>query len=139
MLDPVAETIQHAKKQRERIINDNIYFTANNALRNAPDWACNDNYNGYDTEYETDLQDIQEIYPSYNDLDIDTEEIPQDLTETNVRPEDEDFEGETTSSIGDKIYNIKTIDIFRDVSKKLVYYNGYNPGFNYFLFSNERS
>ena len=68
VLDPAAETVQHAK-QRERIINDNIYFTASKAPRNIPEWAYDNNSNAYETEYETDIcpdknveQDDEEIF-----------------------------------------------------------------------------
>ena len=68
VLDPAAETVQHAK-QRERIINDNIYFTASKASRNISEWTYDNNSNVYETEYKTDIcldknvkQDDEEIF-----------------------------------------------------------------------------
>ena len=40
MLDPAAEQIQHAKKQRERIYDDDIYFVYSKPPENIPEWAC---------------------------------------------------------------------------------------------------
>ncbi len=54
VLDLAAETVQHAK-QREQIINDNIYFTASKASRNVSEWAYDNNSNAYETEYKTDI------------------------------------------------------------------------------------
>ncbi|GBB99897.1 hypothetical protein RclHR1_36710001, partial [Rhizophagus clarus] len=39
VLDPEAEYIQYAKKQRERIYNDDIYFMSSKPLENASEWA----------------------------------------------------------------------------------------------------
>ena len=54
MLDPTAEEIQHAKKQRERIYNDNIYFTLKSVSEGIPEWA----YNLRKFVYETDNGEI---------------------------------------------------------------------------------
>ncbi|RIA82029.1 hypothetical protein C1645_836020 [Glomus cerebriforme] len=41
VLDPAAEEIQHAKKQRERIYDDDTYFTYSKPPENTPEWICN--------------------------------------------------------------------------------------------------
>ena len=71
MLDPAAEQIQHAKKQRERIYDDDIYFVYSKPPKNIPEWACDpekikdlpeahtdevdDNYDNDIQLYDTDL------------------------------------------------------------------------------------
>ena len=50
MLDPTAEEIQHAKKQRERIYNDDVYFTLKSVSEGISEWA----YNSGKFVYETD-------------------------------------------------------------------------------------
>ncbi|RIA87431.1 hypothetical protein C1645_827805 [Glomus cerebriforme] len=39
VLDPAAEEIQHAKKQWERIYDDDTYFTYSKPPENTPEWA----------------------------------------------------------------------------------------------------
>jgi hypothetical protein len=56
VLDPVAEQNQHAKKQRERIYNDNTYFTSTKPPTDAPAWTCRDEKYIYETD-ETDYVD----------------------------------------------------------------------------------
>lgn len=52
VLNPAAEQIQHAKKQREQIYDDKIYFTSSKPPENAPEWAYNKKkiYDKTDTE-----------------------------------------------------------------------------------------
>ena len=52
VLDPAVEHVQHAKTQRERIRNDNVYFTSSRHPENAPAWTYKE------IHYETD----EEIY-----------------------------------------------------------------------------
>ncbi|POG61878.1 hypothetical protein GLOIN_2v1786037, partial [Rhizophagus irregularis DAOM 181602=DAOM 197198] len=49
VLDPEAEYIQHSKKQRERIYDDDMYFTSSEPLNNAPEWAL-DKAKMYETD-----------------------------------------------------------------------------------------
>jgi hypothetical protein len=48
VLDPAVEHVQHAKTQRERIHNDNVYFTSSKHPENAPAWTYKE------IHYETD-------------------------------------------------------------------------------------
>jgi hypothetical protein len=62
-LDPVAEQTQHGKQQRERIIDDNVYFTSGKPPGDAPSWTIDENFT-YEPEqnitYETDI-DIEYV------------------------------------------------------------------------------
>ena len=67
MLDPAAEQIQHAKKQRERIYDDDIYFVYSKLPKNIPEWAC-------DPEKIKDLPEAHtdEVDDNYdNDIQLD--------------------------------------------------------------------
>ena len=70
MLDPTAEEIQHAKKQRERIYNDDVYFTLKSVPEGISEWA----YNSGKFVYETDNGEFgggneaeYDEYDNYND------------------------------------------------------------------------
>ena len=70
MLDPTVEEIQHAKKQRERIYNDDVYFTLKSVPEGIPEWA----YNSGKFIYETDNGEFgggneaeYDEYDNYND------------------------------------------------------------------------
>jgi hypothetical protein len=58
-LDPEAEYIQHAKKQRERIYDDDMYFTSSEPLKNAPEWAL-DKAKLYETDETNETNDVSE-------------------------------------------------------------------------------
>jgi hypothetical protein len=114
VLDPVAEEIQHAKKQRERIKDDDVYFTAGKPPVDAPEWTCKESSNVYKTEYEIDLTQYDDT-EEYRERDNDIEEYIQygnaqgyetelvqdfvrDSAEMNtLRPEDLDEVGESSS------------------------------------------
>ena len=51
VLDPASEQFQHAKKQRERIYNDDAYFFSSKPPEDAPEWAYNTRFI-YETETE---------------------------------------------------------------------------------------
>jgi hypothetical protein len=99
VLDPAAEQIQHAKKQRERIYDDRIYFTSSKPPENAPEWTCNKEkiYDETDTEmleYEMDDDDdngfqSDEDYEQYDAL----AELDEDYEQYDALAElDEDYE-----------------------------------------------
>ncbi|GET54904.1 hypothetical protein GLOIN_2v1787947 [Rhizophagus irregularis DAOM 181602=DAOM 197198] len=96
VLDPEAEYIQHAKKQRERIYDDDMYFTSSEPLKNAPEWA----------EYDVADDVIDDLIQSYEDC----EPMEPNLTEpysdfllnsaemNSIRPEDLDEIGESSTT-----------------------------------------
>ncbi|EXX59645.1 hypothetical protein RirG_187230 [Rhizophagus irregularis DAOM 197198w] len=113
VLDPEAEYIQHAKKQRERIYNDDIYFTSSELLKNAPEWAL-DKAKMYETDKTNETNDISEYDAADNVIDDliqsyeDCEPMEPNLTEpysdfllnsaemNSIRPEDLDEIGESS-------------------------------------------
>ena len=61
VLDPAVEHVQHAKQQRERIYNDNVYFTASKHPENTPTWTYKDiHYETDDEIYGEELQNEEE-------------------------------------------------------------------------------
>ena len=110
VLDPAVEHIQHAKTQRERIRNDNVYFTSSRHPENAPAWTYKEiHYETDDEIYGKGLQNEDEDYKEEDDnkyfARIQEEEeydlLPpgssfiRDSAEMNViRPEDLDEQGE---------------------------------------------
>ncbi|PKC53889.1 hypothetical protein RhiirA1_478373 [Rhizophagus irregularis] len=96
VLDPEAEYIQHAKKQRERIYDDDIYFTSSKPLKNTLEWA----------EYDVADDVIDDLIQSYEDC----EPMEPNLTEpysdfllnsaemNSIRPEDLDEIGESSTT-----------------------------------------
>lgn len=96
ILDSAAES--HHLKKRERIINDNVYFTSSKPPNDAPEWSISGVSASYDTEYETDF--VVDV----NDEDV---EEQRDLAEMNVRPEDYDEVGESSTAstkVSSKLY-----------------------------------
>ena len=110
VLDPAVEHVQHAKTQRERIHNDNVYFTSSRHPENAPAWTYKEiHYETDDENYGEELQNEDE-YAREEDDDkyfarIQEEEeydlLPpgssfiRDSAEMNaIRPEDLDEQGE---------------------------------------------
>ncbi|CAB4423968.1 unnamed protein product [Rhizophagus irregularis] len=115
VLDPEAEYIQHAKKQRERIYDDDIYFTSSKPLKNAPEWAL-DKAKMYETDETNETNDVSE-YDAADDVidDLiqsyeDCEPMEPNLTEpysdfllnsaemNSIRPEDLDEIGESSTT-----------------------------------------
>ena len=61
VLDPAVEYVQHAKTQRERIHNDNVYFTSSKHPKNAPAWTFKEiHYETDDEIYGEELQNEEE-------------------------------------------------------------------------------
>ena len=61
VLDPAVEHVQHAKTQRERIHNDNVYFTSSRHPENAPAWTYKEiHYETDDEIYGEELQNEDE-------------------------------------------------------------------------------
>ena len=58
-MDPASEHIQHAKKLRERIYDDDVYFISGVPPDNAPEWAYEARfiYETDETEYEEYKED----------------------------------------------------------------------------------
>ncbi|PKY32666.1 hypothetical protein RhiirB3_451024 [Rhizophagus irregularis] len=115
VLDPEAEYIQHAKKQRERIYDDDMYFTSSEPLKNAPEWAL-DKAKMYETDETNETNDVSE-YDAADDVidDLiqsyeDCEPMEPNLTEpysdfllnsaemNSIRPEDLDEIGESSTT-----------------------------------------
>ena len=110
VLDPAVEHVQHAKTQRERIHNDNVYFTSSRHPENAPAWTYKEiHYETDDEIYGEGLQNEDEDYGEEDDDEyfarIQEEEeydlLPpgssfiRDSAEMNsIRPEDLDEQGE---------------------------------------------
>ncbi|GBC29878.2 hypothetical protein GLOIN_2v1786037 [Rhizophagus irregularis DAOM 181602=DAOM 197198] len=116
VLDPEAEYIQHAKKQRERIYDDDMYFTSSEPLKNAPEWAL-DKVKMYETDETNETNDVSE-YDAADDVidDLiqsyeDCEPMEPNLTEpysdfllnsaemNSIRPEDLDEIGESSTTV----------------------------------------
>ncbi|UZO19024.1 uncharacterized protein OCT59_010329 [Rhizophagus irregularis] len=115
VLDPEAEYIQHAKKQRERIYDDDMYFTSSEPLKNAPKWAL-DKAKMYETDETNETNDISEYDVADDVIDDliqsyeDCEPIEPNLTEpysdfllnsaemNSIRPEDLDEIGESSTT-----------------------------------------
>ena len=103
MLDLVAEQIQYAKKQREWIYDNDIYFVYSKLPENIPEWAC-------DPEKIKDLPEVHteneyEVNNNYdNDIQLDYTNLNLDFllnsAEMNLpQPEDLDEAGECSSSV----------------------------------------
>ena len=88
MLDPASEQIQHAKKQRARIYNDNVYFTSNGPPENVPEWMIDPNYietEGYKDhkvceEYEYEEYENDNKVNNYDNRGDNERDIESDLT-----------------------------------------------------------
>ena len=98
MLDPAAEQIQHAKKQRERIYDDDIYFVYSKLPKNIPEWAC-------DPEKIKDLPEAHTDEVDYdNNIQLDDTDPNLDFllnsAEMNMpRPEDLDESDKCSRSV----------------------------------------
>jgi len=68
VLDPAVEHVQHAKTQRERIHNDNVYFTSSRHPENAPAWTYKEiHYETDDEIYGEELQNEDEYVREEDD------------------------------------------------------------------------
>jgi hypothetical protein len=105
VLDPAAEEIQHAKKQRERIYDDDTYFMYSKPPENTPEWA-------YDVEnIRNEGTDVEIPEYGVNDDNDMTQYDDAILTDPNldfllnsaemnlVLPEDLDEIGESSQSV----------------------------------------
>ena len=102
MLDPAAEQIQHAKKQREQIYDDDIYFVYSKPPENIPEWACDPEKIKDLPEAHTENEYDDDNYD--NDIQLDDTDPNLDFllnsAEMNLpRPEDLDEAGECSSSV----------------------------------------
>ena len=86
VLDPEAEYIQRAKKQQERIYNDNIYFMSSKPLENAPEWALDKA-----KMYETDETNETSEYDAIEDVIQSYEDVPIEPMETDINYSYSDF------------------------------------------------
>jgi hypothetical protein len=105
VLDPAAEQIQHAKKQRERIYDDDTYIMNSKAPENTPEWACIKNIN---EETDTEMSEIKthtddnydEVqYDDTNFTDPDLDFILNSAEMNSIRPEDLDESAECSKSV----------------------------------------
>ena len=105
MLDPAAEQIQHAKKQRERIYDDDIYFMYSKPPENIPEWACDPEKIKDLLEAESHTENEYDVNDNYdNDIQLDNTDLNLDFllnsAEMNLpRPEDLDETGECSRSV----------------------------------------
>lgn len=67
VLDPAVEHVQHAKTQRERIHNDNVYFTSSRHPENAPAWTYKEIHYETDDEIGEELQNEDEYVREEDD------------------------------------------------------------------------
>ncbi|RIA98662.1 hypothetical protein C1645_731554 [Glomus cerebriforme] len=119
VLDPAAKEIQHAKKQRERIYDDDTYFMYSKPPENTPEWA----YDAKKTRNEvTDIKMLE--YGVNNNNDKMTQYNDASLTDPNldyllnsvemnlIRPEDLDEISESSQSdiILDALYRTNIVD-----------------------------
>jgi hypothetical protein len=75
VLDPAVEYVQHAKTQRERIHNDNVYFTSSRHPENAPAWTYKEiHYETDDEIYGEELQNEEEYVRVQGDAEYYVEE-----------------------------------------------------------------
>ena len=102
MLDSTAEQVQHGKKQRERLLNDEIYFISGNPPQNAPTWAIGKNvYEMDETDYDVDLPEDDPEDDGFEDTNLGyfESDFINNSTEMNFgRPEDQDEVGESSTS-----------------------------------------
>ena len=68
------EHVQHAKTQRERIHNDNVYFTSSKHPENAPAWTYKEIHYETDDEIYEELQNEEEYVRVQEGGDVKGEE-----------------------------------------------------------------
>ena len=108
MLDSTAEQVQHGKKQRERLLNDEVYFISGNPPQNAPTWTIEKNiYETDETDYDVDLlpeDDEDDKFDKFiEDTDLDYDYFESDFINNSAemnfeQPEDQDEVGESSTS-----------------------------------------
>ena len=107
VLDQVAEQDHHSKKHRERIYNDEVYFTSSKPPENIPEWANNDTY--YETDETNELNfDIDNF-----DNEIDDDYMTE-LFYNTIQPEDFDEVGESSTMASARI-NETPLDVDEDM------------------------
>ena len=105
VLDPAAEQIQHAKKQRERIYDDDTYFVYSKPPKNIPEWACDPEKIKDLPKAESHTENEYDVDDNYdNDIQLDNTDPNLDFllnsAEMNLpRPEDLDETGECSRSV----------------------------------------
>ena len=103
MLNPAAKQIQHAKNQRERIYDDDIYFMYSKPPENIPEWACDPekikDLSEAHTENEYEVDDNYDNNVQLDDTDSNLNFL-LNLAEMNLpQPEDLDESGECSRSV----------------------------------------
>lgn len=96
MLDPAIEQIVNAKKQRERIYDDDIYFVYSKPPKNTPEWACDIDKVKYYEDTEMTENSHEEYY---DETDPKLDFILNSAEMNLVRPEDLDEPGECSNSV----------------------------------------
>jgi hypothetical protein len=105
VLDPAAEQIQHAKKQRERIYDDDIYFVYSKPPENIPEWTSDPEKIKDLPEAESHTENEYDVDDNFdNDIQLDNTDPNLDFllnsAEMNLpRPEDLDETGECSRSV----------------------------------------
>ena len=69
VLDPAVEHVQQTKTQRERIHNDNVYFTSSRHPKDAPAWTYKEIHYKTDDEEYVRVQEEAEYYEYYGEDD----------------------------------------------------------------------
>ena len=69
VLDPAVEHVQQTKTQRERIHNDNVYFTSSRHPKDAPAWTYKEIHYETDDEEYVRVQEEAEYYEYYGEDD----------------------------------------------------------------------
>jgi len=102
VLDPAAEQIQHAKKQRERIYDDDIYFVYSKPPENTHEWAYDPEKikDLPETETHTEISDNDyEVVDNYDNTDPNLDFLLNSAEVNLPRPEDLDETGECSRSV----------------------------------------
>ena len=99
VLDPAAEQIQHAKKQRERIYDDDTYFVYSKLLKNIPEWACGIEKIKDFPETETHTEIFDNEYDQLDNMDPNLDFVLNSAEMNLLRPEDLDEDGECSRSV----------------------------------------
>ena len=88
MLDPAAEQIQNARKQRERIYDDDTYIMPTLPPDDAPEWAKIPDKSDVEAQY-----DNMDLTNPYFDFILNSAEM------NSIRPEDLDEQGESSTAV----------------------------------------
>ena len=96
MLDPAAEQIQNARKQRERIYDDDTYIMPTLPPDDAPEWAKIPDKSDVEAQYDnpSEIQyDNMDLTNPYFDFILNSAEM------NSIRPEDLDEQGESSTAV----------------------------------------